>query len=185
MKNNRIQNRDALDGFHLIVVPELRTRIAELQAQHRVDWQEFKKALKEEDFLEYSQRVTKHSFMEWIKQKNKDLSARELLREFEKKYEQLFSTKQRSIRSEQVELFVQAADAEFQKSLVQLHEDATGELGLTSNRKLVPDAVNMIVKRQMRVDKLIVAVRHRQVTKKARISRPHPNTNWKSQFWMI
>ncbi|MCO5559505.1 hypothetical protein L7F22_013106 [Adiantum nelumboides] len=91
-------------------------------------------------------RVTKQSFMKWINQKNKGLSARELLREFEKKYEQLSSTEQRSIRSERVELFVQAADARLQKSLVQLFEDATGDLGLTLDWKLVPEAVNMIVK---------------------------------------
>ncbi|MCO5594976.1 hypothetical protein L7F22_049013 [Adiantum nelumboides] len=84
------------------------------------------------------------------------LSARELLREFEKKYEQLSSTEQRSIRSERVELFVQAADTRLQKSLMQLLENARGDLGLTSKWKLVPEVVNMIVKRQMRVDTLIV-----------------------------
>ncbi|MCO5594074.1 hypothetical protein L7F22_048095 [Adiantum nelumboides] len=79
------------------------------------------------------------------------------MQEFEKKYEQLSSTEQRSIRSERVELFVQAADARLQKSLVQLFEDAIGDLGFTSDWKLVPEAVNLIVKRQMPVDKLIVA----------------------------
>ncbi|MCO5614417.1 hypothetical protein L7F22_068699 [Adiantum nelumboides] len=129
MEDNGIQDREAVDGFHLIVVPKLRTQIVELQTQQGTDWPEFKKALKEEYFLEDSQSVTKQSFMKWINQKNKSLSARELLREFEKKYEQLSSTEQRSIRSEQVELFVQAADARLQKSLVQLLEDATGDLG--------------------------------------------------------
>ncbi|MCO5600185.1 hypothetical protein L7F22_054293 [Adiantum nelumboides] len=66
-------------------------------------------------------------------------------------------SEQRSIRSKQVELFVQAVDARLQKSLEQLLEDASGELGLTSDWKLVPNAVNLIVKWQMRVDKLIVA----------------------------
>ncbi|MCO5564117.1 hypothetical protein L7F22_017773 [Adiantum nelumboides] len=126
MEDNGIQDREAVDGFYLIVVPELRTRIVELQAQQETDWPEFKKALKEEYFLEDSQHVTKQSFMKWINQKNKGLSARKLLREFEKKYKQLSSTQQRSIRSERVELFVQAADARLQKSLVQLLEDATG-----------------------------------------------------------
>ncbi|MCO5573202.1 hypothetical protein L7F22_026969 [Adiantum nelumboides] len=97
MEDNGIQDREAIDGFHLIVVPELRTRIVELQPQQETDWPEFKKTLKEEYFLEDSQRVTKQSFMKWINQKNKGLSARELLREFEKK-EQLSSTEQRSIR---------------------------------------------------------------------------------------
>ncbi|MCO5572153.1 hypothetical protein L7F22_025904 [Adiantum nelumboides] len=96
--------------------------------------------------------------MKWINQKNKGLSAHELLlREFKKKYEQPSSIEQRSIRSKRVELFVQAADAELQKSWVQLLEDAIGVLDLTSDWKLVPEAVNMIVERLLWVDKLIVA----------------------------
>ncbi|MCO5565011.1 hypothetical protein L7F22_055663 [Adiantum nelumboides] len=54
MEDNGIQVCDAVNGFHLIVVPELRTRITELQAQQGADWQELKKALKEEYFLEDS-----------------------------------------------------------------------------------------------------------------------------------
>ncbi|MCO5551692.1 hypothetical protein L7F22_005196 [Adiantum nelumboides] len=103
--------------------------------------------------------------MKWIKRKNKGLSTRELLREFEKRYDQLSATEQHqlsateqlSIRSKRVALFVQAADARLQKSLEQLLKDASGELSLTSDWKLVPDAINLIVKRQMRVDNLIVA----------------------------
>ncbi|MCO5610666.1 hypothetical protein L7F22_064907 [Adiantum nelumboides] len=94
--------------------------------------------------------------MKWIKQQNKGLSARELLREFEKRYDQLSAIEQRSIRSERVQLFVQATDACFQKSLEQLLEDTLSELGSTLDWKLVSDAVNVIVKQQMRVDKLTV-----------------------------
>ncbi|MCO5553628.1 hypothetical protein L7F22_007153 [Adiantum nelumboides] len=61
-------------------------------------------------------------------------------------------------RSKRVELFVQAADARLQKNLVQLLEDAASKLDLTSDWKLVPDVVNMIVKCQMQMDKLIVVV---------------------------
>ncbi|MCO5590673.1 hypothetical protein L7F22_044647 [Adiantum nelumboides] len=125
MEDNGIQDREAVDGFHLIVVSKLRTQVVELQTQKGTDWPKFKKALKEEYFLEDSQRVTKQSFMKWINQKNKGLSARELLWEFEKKYEPLSTIEQRSIKSEWVELIVQVADARLQKSLVQLFEDAT------------------------------------------------------------
>ncbi|MCO5558973.1 hypothetical protein L7F22_012564 [Adiantum nelumboides] len=44
-----------------------KTRITELQAQLGANWQESKKALKEEYFLEDSQQVMKQSFMKWIK----------------------------------------------------------------------------------------------------------------------
>ncbi|MCO5556395.1 hypothetical protein L7F22_009943 [Adiantum nelumboides] len=106
MEDNGIHDRDVVDGFHLSVVSELKTQIAELQTQQGADWQEFKKALKEEYFLEDSQRVTKQSFMKWIKL-NKGLFAQEVLWE----YEHLSTTEQRSKKSERVELFVQAADA--------------------------------------------------------------------------
>ncbi|MCO5549142.1 hypothetical protein L7F22_002608 [Adiantum nelumboides] len=76
-------------------------------------------------------KLQRQSFMKWINEKNKDRSVGELLQEFENKYEKLSSREQQSIRSERVELFVQAADARLQKSLVQLLEDATGDLGLT------------------------------------------------------
>ncbi|MCO5566490.1 hypothetical protein L7F22_020167 [Adiantum nelumboides] len=100
----------------------------ELQDCQEAEWQDFKKALKEEYFLEDSQR----------------------------RYDHLSATEQRSIRSERVKLFEQAADARLQKSLEQLLKDTSRELGLTSDWKPVPDAVNLIVKRQMRVDKIIV-----------------------------
>ncbi|MCO5606700.1 hypothetical protein L7F22_060889 [Adiantum nelumboides] len=107
MEDNGIQDHEAVDGFYLIVMHELRTQILELQTQVGTDWPEFKKAFKEEYFLEDTQHVTKQSFMKWINQKNKGLFARKLPQEFEKKYEQLSSTEQQSIRSERVELFVQ------------------------------------------------------------------------------
>ncbi|MCO5604699.1 hypothetical protein L7F22_058869 [Adiantum nelumboides] len=68
MEDNGIQDCKAVDGFHLIVVPELGAQIAEIQAHQGAKWQDFKKALKEEYFLEDSQSVTKQSFMKWIKQ---------------------------------------------------------------------------------------------------------------------
>ncbi|MCO5594304.1 hypothetical protein L7F22_048333 [Adiantum nelumboides] len=66
MEDNEIQDREAVDGFHLVVVLQLRTQIVELQTQLGTDWLKFKKALKEEYFLEDSQRVTKQRFMKWI-----------------------------------------------------------------------------------------------------------------------
>ncbi|MCO5603501.1 hypothetical protein L7F22_057652 [Adiantum nelumboides] len=117
MEDNGIQDQKAVDGFHLIVVPELKAQIAEIQTHQGVEWHDFKKALKEEYFLEYSQRVTNQSFMKFIKQRNKGLSIRELLREREKRYDQLSATVKHSIRSKWVELFVQAVDARLQNIL--------------------------------------------------------------------
>ncbi|KAI5066560.1 hypothetical protein GOP47_0019184 [Adiantum capillus-veneris] len=157
MEDYGVNDHESVEGFHLITAPELRARIEEIWVTHGANWQEFKKALQEEYFLEDSQRVTKQSFMKWIQQKDKGLSARELLRAFEKKFQQLSTAGKKTMQPEKVELFIQVADSHLQKSLVHLLEDPSGELGLTSNWKLVTEAVNMIVKRQKRVDKFIVA----------------------------
>ena len=74
-------------------------------------WQAFKMALKEEYFLEDEGQVTKQSFLKWVKQRNKGLTAPALLRVFEKRFEQLSAREQTSLEDEKVELFVEAADA--------------------------------------------------------------------------
>ncbi|MCO5560595.1 hypothetical protein L7F22_014210 [Adiantum nelumboides] len=160
MEDNGIDDSVAIENFHLIVKPELRGPIEELQGQHSVSWRNFKVALKAEYFLEDSQRVTKQTFIKWVQMKNKELTSRELLREFEKKFDQLSTGEQQSLRSEKVELFVQAADSRLQKSLVQLLKDPTGELGLTNDWDAVPAAINFLVKRQKRIDKSIVVDSH-------------------------
>ncbi|MCO5580209.1 hypothetical protein L7F22_034075 [Adiantum nelumboides] len=156
MEDNGIDDSVAIENFHFIVKPELQEPIEELQGQHSVSWRNFKVALKAEYFLEDSQRVTKQTFITWVQMKNKGLISRELLREFEKKFDQLSTGEQQSLRSEKVELFVQAADSRLQKSLVQLLEDPTGELGLTNDWDAIPAAINLLVKRQKRIDKSIV-----------------------------
>ena len=80
MEDNGINDQDAINGFHLIAVPEIRTtRIGAIRAQHGNNWRDFKAALKAEYFLEDTLRVTKHSFTKWVQMKNKGLSAQELL----------------------------------------------------------------------------------------------------------
>ncbi|MCO5593255.1 hypothetical protein L7F22_047262 [Adiantum nelumboides] len=160
MEDNGIDDFVAIKNFHLIVKPELRGPIEELQGQHSVSWRNFKVALKAEYFLEDSQRVTKQTFIKWVQMKNKGLTSRELLREFEKKFDQLSTGEQQSLRSEKVELFVQAADSRLQKSLVQLLEDPAGELGLTNDWDAIPASINLLVKRQKRIDKSIVVDSH-------------------------
>ncbi|MCO5607999.1 hypothetical protein L7F22_062202 [Adiantum nelumboides] len=140
MEDNGIDDSVAIENFHLIVKPELRGPIEELQGQHSVSWRNFKVALKAEYFLEDSQRVTKQIFIKW--------------------FDQLSTGEQQSLRSEKVELFVQAADSRLQKSLVQLLEDHAGELGLTNDWDAVPAAINLLVKRQKRIDKSIVIDSH-------------------------
>ena len=130
--------------------------MVELSKTQGGTWQAFKMALKEEYFLEDEGQVTKQSFLKWVKQRNKGLNAPALLREFEKRFEQLSAREQTSLEGEKVELFVEAADAALQRSLVKDLEDLRGELGLTNAWRRVPKVVNLIVKRQKRSDKLNV-----------------------------
>ncbi|MCO5582757.1 hypothetical protein L7F22_036656 [Adiantum nelumboides] len=160
MEDNGIDDSVAIENFHLIVKPELRGPIEELQGQHSVSWRNFKVAFKAENFLEDPQRVTKQTFIKWVQMKNKGLTSRELLQEFEKKFDQLSTGEQQFLRSEKVELFVQAADSRLQKSLVQLLEDPARELGMTNDWDAVPAAINLLVKRQKRIDKSIVVESH-------------------------
>ncbi|MCO5550099.1 hypothetical protein L7F22_003578 [Adiantum nelumboides] len=129
MEDNGIDDFVAIKNFHLIVKPKLRGSIEELQEQHSVSWHNFKVALKAEYFLEDSQRVTKQTFIKWVQMKNKGLTSRELLREFEKKFDQLST-------------------------------EPAGELGLTNDWDAVPATINLLVKRQKRIDKSIVVDSH-------------------------
>ena len=90
MEENGVANIDAIGQFHLIATPQLRGQIKELQEEHMDDtWHNFKVALKDEYFLEDSKRVTRKTFIKWVQQKNKGLTSRELLQEFEKQFDQL------------------------------------------------------------------------------------------------
>ncbi|MCO5576225.1 hypothetical protein L7F22_030033 [Adiantum nelumboides] len=82
------------------------------------------------------------------------MTAPKLLREFEKKYEQLSTREHQPLNVEKVELFIEAIDLPLQKILVKLLEETSRELGLTMDWKDVAEAIGVIVKRQKRYDKL-------------------------------
>ena len=156
MEDNGVGEAEIVENFSNVSEPELRARVVELSETQGGAWQAFKMALKEEYFLEDKGRLTKQSFLKWVKQRNKGLTAPALLREFEKRFKQLSTREQISLEGEKVELFVEAADAALQRSLVKDLEDPRGELGLTNAWRRVPEVVNLIVKQQKRSDKLNV-----------------------------
>ncbi|MCO5612338.1 hypothetical protein L7F22_066605 [Adiantum nelumboides] len=134
MEDHGINECSSIENFVYITVSELRARITDIQGRHRVTWTNFKKALKEEFFLEDKDRVTKQNFQKWIHSPNKGMTAPKLLREFEKRYEQLSTREQQSLGGWR-----------------------EGELGLTTDWKDVAEAIGVIVKRQKRSDKLKMA----------------------------
>ena len=157
MELNKISEREMIGNFDLAVVPEIRERVRELKESDGENWETFMQALKEEYFMEDSERVTKRSFLEWIARPSKGLSANELLREFERQYVQLTGTERTTLEVEKTELFIQAADAGLQEKLEPLLEDPSEERGLKSDWKEVVGAVTLLTKRQRRREKSIVS----------------------------
>ena len=64
-----------VENFERVVVAEIKARVQKIEEAHTGNWEEFKKALKEEYFMEDLERVTKRSFLEWVAKPNKGLSA--------------------------------------------------------------------------------------------------------------
>ena len=157
MELNRVSERQMVENFERVVVPEIKARVQEIQEVYTGNWEEFKKALKEEYFMEDLERVTKRNFLEWVAKPNKGLSATELLREFERKYSQLSTREQQTLEVEKTELFLQAADVTLQRSLEVLLEDKTIEQGLKTEWKEIEEAVSLLTKRQKRRDKMVMA----------------------------
>jgi len=143
-------------SFELAVVPEIRGRVRELRERDGRSWNAFIQALKEEFFMEDSERVTKRTFLEWVARPNKGLSANELLREFERQYVQLTGTERTTLEVEKTELFLQAADSWLQELLEPLLEDRNEERGLKTDWKEVEGAVSLLTKRQRRREKSVV-----------------------------
>lgn len=149
----------------------------ELKDSNGGTWKDFVQALKEEYFMEDFERVTKRSFLEWIARPRKDLSANELLREFECQFVQLSGMERLTLELEKIELFIQAADIELQEKLEPLLEDQNEERGLKSDWKKVEKEVSRLTKRQRQKDKEIVSnIIPLTTMLKQSISKPSSNT---------
>lgn len=157
MELNRVSKREMVESFELTVIPEIRGRVKDLKESDGGSWEAFMQALKEEFFMEDSERVTKRTFLEWVARPNKGLTANELLREFERQYVQLTGTEKTTLEIEKTELFIQAADLWLQDKLEPLLEDRNEERGLKTDWKDVEGAVSLLTKRQRRRDKSIVS----------------------------
>ena len=156
MELNKVSEREMVASFELASVPEVRGRIRELRESDGGSWKAFMQALKEEFFMEDSERVTKRTFLEWVARPNKGLSAFELLREFERQFVQLSGTERTTLEVEKTELFIQAADVSLQEKLEPLLEDHNEERGLKNDWREVVGAVSLLTKRQRRREKSIV-----------------------------
>ncbi|CAM6126536.1 unnamed protein product [Calypogeia fissa] len=156
MELNKVSEKKMIVGFELAVLPEIRGQIKKIKETCGGSWELFARVLKEEYFIEDSERVTKRSFLEWIAQSKSGLSANELLREFDRQSAQLSKSEKLTLEVEKIELFLQAADVSLWEKLKPLLEDKAEEHGLKTAWKDVEEAVFVLTKRQRRRDKVVI-----------------------------
>lgn len=146
MELHRVTEGEMIQNFELVVVPEIREHVRAIREGHGRNWEELKLALKEEYFMEDSERVTKRTFLEWVAKPKEGLSITELLREFERRYAQLTRMEKATLEAEKTDLFLQAAGKEFQEKLELLLEDKDAEQGLKTEWNEVEGAVSLLAK---------------------------------------
>ena len=154
MHENRI-----MQTFDLAVVPEIRERVQEIREDAYVtSWATFDERLRDEYFDEDTERMTKRSFLDWVEQQpGNDMGPNELLREFEKKYNQLPLAERRLLDIRKAEMFLQAADDALEDRLLLLLGDRTTEGGFTNDWRRVEETVTLVAKQRRVRSRAIIA----------------------------
>jgi hypothetical protein len=112
-------------------------------------WVRFEERLRDKYFDKDIDRVTKRSFLDWVKQQpEKLMDPNELLQEFEKKYNQLPLAERRLLDPRKAELFLQAADDALELRLLLLLEDMNTKGSFTNDWQRVEKAVILVAKQQ-------------------------------------
>ena len=148
MEVHQVSGTIMMDTFGLAVVPEIRVRVHEIRGLVP-SWARFEERLRDEYFDEDTDRVTKRSFLDWVEQQpGKLMGPNELLREFEKKYNQLPLAERHLLDSRKAELFLQAADDALEDRLLLLLGDRKTEGGFTNDWRRVEETVILVAKQQ-------------------------------------
>ena len=148
MEVYQVLGNTMIQTFPLAVVPEIRARVQELRGQI-TSWPGFEERLRDEYFDEDTERITRRSFLDWIEQQpGKLLGPNELLREFEKKFNQLPLAERHLLESRKAEMFLQAADDSLEDMLLLLLGDRNIEGGFTNDWKRVEETVILVAKQQ-------------------------------------
>jgi hypothetical protein len=109
----------AIRQFSTLVEPELKGIVDAVveKASRDKTWRSFEKSMKEEFQLEDADRITQVIFCDWIHERNKKLGPQELLREFNKKYNQLPDSEAQVVQMQRCTLFLRAADEKLRDEL--------------------------------------------------------------------
>ena len=110
MTIHKVSGKLAIGEFTTLVEPELKDLITRLGEEAKEDWKTFEQKVKEEFRFEDPDRVTSATFMSWVQEKDKKLGPQELLREFNRKYNQLPLKDVTIIDLRKGALLIQAAD---------------------------------------------------------------------------
>jgi hypothetical protein len=129
----------------------IRERIMEIQNEHAT-WAEFEKALVAEYMVEDASRMTRHTLMNWIEKKGKNLCASGVYAEFDQKYNRLLSVDQRILNGDKILLFLKAVDTKDRRELGSLLEDETQPNGLVVDWAAVKKACSRLDKRRQWIE---------------------------------
>ena len=137
-----------IQTFPLAVVPEICTRVQELRGQI-TSWPGFEERLKDEYFDEDSECIIRRSFLDWVEQHpGKLLGPNELLREFEKKFNQLPLVERHRLELRKAKMFLRAVDDALEDRLLLLLGGKNTEGGFTNDWRRVEETVILVAKQQ-------------------------------------
>ena len=97
VKLHDLNERIAITKFSTLVELEVKSVVEKL-IERAYLWEEFSCRMKEEFLLQDSNRVTQAMFLDWINDRNKGLEPQELLREFNKRLNQLSNSEVEGIK---------------------------------------------------------------------------------------
>ncbi len=86
---HKLSDAIAIEEFPALVEPELKGIIDNIVAEDATTWERFGSWIKEEFQSEDIDRVTQATFLDWIGERNKGLGPQMLLREFNRRFNQL------------------------------------------------------------------------------------------------
>ena len=110
MEVHQVSGNTMMESFAWTVVPEIYNKVQELRGQV-TSWAMFKERLRDEYFDKDTEEVIRKSSLDWVEQQPRKLMGpNELLREFEKKYNQLPLAERRLLGPRNLEMFLQVVD---------------------------------------------------------------------------
>ena len=133
VKLHDLDEATAVSRFPTLAEPEIKKVVETLSKEAKGEnaWETFMQRMKEEFLLQDADRMTQATFLDWINERNKNLGPQELLKEFNKKFNQLSVAEAGIIEPQKATYFLRSADSklrdEFEYALDILHPQRSGK----------------------------------------------------------